>query len=141
MTPIRQKLLGKLGRSFGDKPPSWTTKRDLGRAESDPAFICNGLNLKSFQGGGDDWVQDIVNMLSYAVRSKPLAGLYSDPVPSNDRTKIRINARADVISFGTGAVAIRMIKSTLWAAEQRGKIAMPNNLRVGLSGNTVEIYV
>jgi hypothetical protein len=46
-----------------------------------------------------------------------------------------------VISFGTGAVAIRMIKSTLWAAEQRGKIAMPNNLRVGLSGNTVEIYV
>ena len=141
MTPIRQKLLGKLGRSFGDKPPSWTTKRDLGRAETDPGFICTGLNLRSFQGAGDDWVQDIVNMLLYAVRSRPLAGLYSEPVPSRDRTKIRINARNDVISFGSGAVAIRMIKSTLWAAEQQGKIAMPSKLRVGLSGNTVEIYV
>lgn len=140
MTPIRQKLVGKLGRSFGDKPPSWTSGRDLGRADDDPAFICNGLNLKAFQGAGDDWVQDIVNMLSYAVRSRPLAGLYSSPVPTRDRTKIRINARSDVISF-SAAVAIRMIKSTLWAAEQQGKIAMPSRLRVGLSGNTVEIYV
>jgi hypothetical protein len=140
MTRIRQKLLGKLGRSFGDKPPSWTSKRDLGRADDDPAFICKGLNLGAFQGAGEDWVQDIVNMLTYAVRSRPLSGLYSAPVPTRDRMKIRINARSDVISF-SGAVAIRMIKSTLWAAEQQGKIAMPSKLRVGLSGSTVEIYV
>jgi hypothetical protein len=134
-------MFDKLGKQFGAQPPSWATGGDLGRADSDPAGICSGLGLGSFQGAGDDWLVDIVRMLSIAVRSNVLYGLYSPPTPKGDRTGLALNVSADLISFDSGAVSMRMIKSTLWAAEQAGKIAMPNRLRVKISSDKRTVIV
>jgi hypothetical protein len=143
MTPIRQKLLGKLGKQFGNKPPSWASSGDLGRADSDPGTICSGLGLGDFQGAGDDWLVDITRLLNTAVRSKILYGLYSEPTPKGDRTGLSLAVGADLVAFKSGAVTMRMIKSTLWAAEQMGKIAMPARLKVRVSsdGRLVTIRV
>ena len=142
MTPIRNKLLGKLGRQFGDEPPSWASDGGLGRADDDPAGICSGLGLAGFQGAGDDWLVDITNLLKLAVRSQILYGLYSEPTPKGNRTGLSLSVRSDLANF-SGAVTMRMIKSTLWAAEQQGKIAMPRRLKVGLTsgGRVVTVQV
>ena len=139
MTPIRNKLYKKLGRSFGDSPPGWARSGDLGIADTNPAYICNGLNLRGFQGKGEDWTQDIADALRIAFRSKILYGLYSEPTVSYDRSTIKINAAPDVASFGSGAVAMRMIKSTLWAADQQGKIAMPSRLKIRIDGSLIQL--
>jgi hypothetical protein len=138
MTPIRDKLFKKLGRSFGDSPPGWARAGDLGIADSNPAYICNGLNLRGFQGKGEDWTQDIADALRLAFRSRILYGLYSEPTVSYNRSTIKVNAAADVVKFSP-AVAMRMIKSTLWAAEQQGKIAMPSRLKVRIDGSLIQI--
>ena len=112
MTPIRQKMFEKLGKQFGSKPPSWTSD-GLGQADRDPGTICSGVDLNSFQGAGDDWLVD----------------------PKGDRTGLSLAVGADLVAFKSGAVTMRMIKSTLWAAEQMGKIAMPARLKVSISGD------
>ena len=134
MTPIRQKMFEKLGKQFGSKPPSWTSD-GLGQADRDPGTICSGVGLNSFQGAGDDWLVDITRLLNTAVRSKILYGLYSEPTPKGDRTGLSLAVGADLVAFKSGAVTMRMIKSTLWAAEQMGKIAMPARLKVSISGD------
>ncbi len=141
MTPIRRKYYDKLGRSFGSNPPSWATGGGLGTADSNPDFICRGLGLGGFNGSGEDWVQDIANALRLAVRSRVLYGMYSEPIIAYDRKRIKLNARSDVAGFGGGAVAMRMLKSTLWAAEQQGRLAMPSALKFRISGALIEIYV
>jgi hypothetical protein len=67
--------------------------------------------------------------------------MYSETTIAYDRKRIKLNARSDVAGFGGGAVAMRMLKSTLWAAEQQGRLAMPSALKLRISGALIEIYV
>jgi len=134
MTPIRQKMLEKLGNQFGSKPPRWTSS-GLGLADRDPGAICAGLGLNAFQGAGDDWLVDLTRLLSKATESNILYGLYSQPTPKGNRTGLSLTVGRDLVSFNSRAVTMRMIKSTLWAAEQMGKIAMPARLAVAISSD------
>ena len=131
MSAIRKKLQGK-HKNFGDSPPGWS---DLGLAESDPERIMSGLGLSRFSGGGEDWLQDIFDLLRNAVRPpSPLSGLYSEPVKYAKKNGISIGASSDLMKY-SGAVTIRMIKSTLWAAESTGRIAMPSRLKIDAMAN------
>lgn len=130
MSEIRKRLQGK-HKNFGDSPPGWS---DLGLAESDPEKIMSGLGLSRFRGGGEDWLQDIFDLLRSAVKSPPLSGLYSEPVKYAPKNGISIGASSDLMKY-SGAVTIRMIKSTLWAAETTGRIAMPSRLKIDAMAN------
>ena len=114
---------------FGSKPPNWGSD-GLGRADYDAEGLMRGLNLAGFSGTGSDWITDVTNLLTRAVRSQYLSGLYGEPVPYRSRNGIAIGASEDVYSFGNGAVMLRMIKSTLWAAELTNRVALPSTLRV-----------
>jgi hypothetical protein len=127
---LREKLL-KVYPRFGDSPPFWTQKRQLGLADTDPARIMTGLGLGSFMGDGNDWRVDIYNMLRIAVKSRVLRSLFSDP-EVRGKNEIIIRASQTLYSYSQ-AVMKRMIESTLWAAEQRGKIAMPYKLKVEIT--------
>jgi len=131
MSAIRKKLQGK-HKNFGDSPPGWS---DLGLAESDPERIMSGLGLSRFSGGGEDWLQDIFDLLRNAVRpGSPLSGLYSEPVKYAKKNGISIGASSDLMKYSV-PVTIRMIKSTLWAAESTGRIAMPSRLKIDAMAN------
>jgi hypothetical protein len=138
MTKIREKMIAKY-KGFGGSPPDWTRSR-LGRADNAPIEITGGLDLAGFQGKGEDWLQDIYDLLRIATRSRILHGMYSDPVPYRDRNGIAIGAAEDVYGYSI-PVMLRMIKSTLWAAEQQGMIAMPSRLRVDVYPNGKGVWV
>ncbi len=139
MASLREKAAAA---GFGSNRPSWESV-GLGRADSDPDSIIRGLNLSGFMGTGSDWIADVVNLLNRAVKSPYLNGLYGEPVAYRSRNGIAISAAEDVYSFGRGAVMLRMIKSTLWAAELTGRIALPTRVRVTATsdGRGVWIYV
>lgn len=125
---IRQKLRGK-HRGFGTSPPSWT-RSDLARANRDPRGLLGGLGVGSFQGSGDDGLQDIFLLLSKAVNSSVLYGLYSSPTKREKRGEIELAAASDLYSFGSGAVMLRFIKAILAAGDSMGIIALPTGLKV-----------
>lgn len=133
MSSLRQKAKTK---GLGSTPPSWVYS-GLGRADNDPDYILGGLGLLGFQGRGDDWMQDIHDLLLKAVRSRILDGLFSEPTIFRDRNMVAINGASDLYGYSSTTM-MRMIRSILWAAEQRGKIAMPSKLKTATaSGGSV----
>lgn len=136
---LRQKFQAKF-RGFGASPPSWTNRGDdgrgLGRADNDPTYIASGLGFAGYVSTGEDWLDDIYQILRIAFRSRVLYGLYGEPIKKGNNT-IQFMMAPDVQQ--AYAPSRRMILSTLWAAEQLGLIAMPQKLKVSTSGNVVTI--
>lgn len=136
MSELRQKAKAA---GLGDGPPRWGSDR-LGRADTDPGGLMSGLGLSGFRGTGSDWITDVYNVLRIAVRSSYLSGLYSEPVPYRSRNGISVGASSDLHGYSK-AVMMRMIKSTLWAAEKTGKIALPSRLRVEVSPDQTGVWI
>ena len=136
MSSLRQKAITQ---SLGSEPPSWT-RSGLGKADRQPFELLRGLGADRFQGKGDDWVQDIFELLRISINSSYLRGLYYDPVPYRSRGGIALRASPDLYSY-SGAVMLRMIKSILWAAEQQGKIAMPTRLKVVATSDNMGVWI
>jgi hypothetical protein len=136
MSSLRQKAITQ---NLGSEPPSWT-RSGLGRADRQPFELLRGLGADRFQGKGDDWVQDIFELLRISINSSYLRGLYYDPVPYRSRGGIALRASPDLYSY-SGAVMLRMIKSILWAAEQQGKIAMPTRLKVVATSDNMGVWI
>jgi hypothetical protein len=135
MSAIRRKLQGKY-KGFGDAPPGWN---DLGLVERDPEQIINGLDLSRFMGGGEDWLQDIYDVIRIAAKSEVLRGIFGEPQKYVSRNGISISVSSDLMDYSP-AVAIRMIKSTLWAAEKTDRIALPTRLKVDALSNGLWIH-
>lgn len=132
MSALRQKAISK---GLGYEPPSWT-RSGLGTADRNPGEIISGLGLSRFQGSGDDWLQDIYNLLRTAQRSSFLMNVFYEPQVYRDRQAITIRGTSDLHNFSSTAM-MRMIRAILWAAEQQGRIAMPSKLKTfTISGNT-----
>lgn len=126
---------------LGSRPPDWGSKR-LGLADRDPDRLMSGVGLSGFKGTGSDWITDVYNLLTIAVRSSYLSGLYSEPRPSRASNAITVGAASELYRYSP-AVMQRMIMSILWAADRTGRIALPSNLRVEItpSENGLWIYV
>lgn len=132
MNALRQKAISK---GLGSGPPSWV-RSGLGKADRDPNGLLSGLGLSRFQGAGDDWMQDIYNLLRTAQRSSILVNVFYEPQIYRSQQAITIRGTSDLSSFSSTAM-MRMIRSILWAAEQQGKIAMPSRLQTfTIAGNT-----
>jgi hypothetical protein len=127
MSEIRKKLESKV-KGFGSTPPNWTSS-GLGKADRRPSEMLRDLGVGSFRGKGEDWLQDIYDLLRIVVKSRILQSLYSEPIPYRAQAGIGLTASQDLYSFSV-PVMLRMIKSVLWAAEQVGIIAMPSRLAV-----------
>jgi hypothetical protein len=125
---IRDKLQSKY-RGFGTSPPSWTNS-GLGRADTDPDGLLNGLGLTGFRGKGDDALHDIFTILQRAISSSVLKGLYTGITKKERSGAIVLEAAADLHRFGNGAVMLRFPKSILAAADALGWIAIPSGLSV-----------
>jgi hypothetical protein len=136
MSDLRKKAVAA---GLGDRPPSWERK-GLGIADRDPERLVRGLGLVGFKGTGSDWIADIYKLLSIAVRSSYLNGLYSDPRPSYTSRSISIGAAGDLHRYSP-AVMRRMIMSTLWAAERTGRIAMPSKLEVEIAPGQTGLWI
>lgn len=116
---------------LGNRRPSWEGK-GLGRADRSPESIMSGLGLSRFMGSGDDWIQDVYNVLLISQRSVYLRDLYSEPRIFRKQGVIALNASSDLYGYSP-AVMRRMIMSTLWAAELTGRVALPSNLKVDIT--------
>lgn len=136
MNSLRQKAIAQ---RLGSEPPSWT-RSGLGKADRQPFELLRGLGADRFQGKGDEWVQDIFELLRISISSSYLRGLYNEPVPYRSRGGIALRASPDLYSY-SGAVMLRMIKSILWAAEQQGKIAMPTRLNVVATSDNMGVWI
>lgn len=138
MSEIRKKLESKV-KGFGSAPPNWTSS-GLGKADRKPSEMLRDLGVGSFSGKGEDWLQDIYDLLRIVVKSRILQPLYSEPVPYRSQNGIGLTASQDLYSFSV-AVMLRMIKSVLWAAEQAGIIAMPSRLVVDAYPDGMGVWV
>lgn len=136
MSSLRQKAIAQ---RLGSEPPSWT-RSGLGKADRQPFELLRGLGADRFQGKGDDWVQDVFELLRISISSSYLRGLYNEPVPYRSRGGIALRASPDLYNY-SGAVMLRMIKSILWAAEQQGKIAMPTRLNVVATSDNMGVWI
>lgn len=116
---------------LGASGPSWGNV-GLGRADRSPESIVSGLGLTRFMGRGDDWIQDVYDVLKIAQRSIYLRELYSDPLVLRKSGTIMMNAASDLYGYSP-AVMRRMIMSTLWAVELTGRVALPAKLRVDIT--------
>ena len=136
MSSLRQKAIAQ---KLGSEPPSWT-RSGLGKADRQPFELLRGVGAERFQGKGDDWIQDIYDLLRLATSSGILRGLYYEPVPYRSRGGVALRAAPDLYGY-SGAVMLRMIKSILWAAEQQGKIAMPTRLKVTPTSDNMGVWI
>ncbi len=137
---IRDNLKSK-HRGFGDYPPRWAGS-GLGRADSDPDGLLQGLGLTRFRGQGDDGLQDIYNLLSVAIKSSVLNGLYTGLSKREGKGQIIVEAAADLYRFGSGqAVMIRFIRATLAAADKLGWIALPTNLKTDVTSSGTGVVI
>lgn len=137
MSEIRNKAIAA---GLGSSPPNWSGT-GLGRAESDPAGVVKSLNMSGFVGTGNDWIADVTSILSRAFKSSVLNGLYREPIPRRGSGDIVIGASSDLYSFGNGAVMLRMIKSTLWAAETMGLVALPARLKIDATSDRRGVWI
>jgi len=136
MSQLRDKFQAKFKNRYGSSPPSWTGE-GLGTADANPSYIARGLGIDRYRSSGEDWLDDVYQILNLALRSQILNGLYSNlrKVGNNEIQLLMANDVAAVY-----APSRRMILSTLWAAEKLGLIAMPQKLKVETSGNVVRVY-
>jgi hypothetical protein len=128
MPSLREKAAAA---GFGTRSPSWQGA-GLGRADRSPESIVSGLGLSRFMGRGDDWMQDVHNLLVTAQRSVYLRDLYSEPRIFRQQGVVMINAASDLYGYSP-AVMRRMIMSSLWAAELTGRIALPTRVSVDIT--------
>lgn len=124
---------------LGSSGPNWE-RVGLGRADRSPESIISGLGLTRFMGRGDDWMQDVYDVLVIAQRSVYLRELYSEPRILRKSGMIMMSAASDVYGYSP-AVMRRMIMSTLWAAELTGRVALPSNLRVDITSDQRSIVI
>ena len=136
MNELRKKAIEA---GLGSTPPNWG-RDGLGKADFAPDEITRGLGLSRFVGTGSDWMTDVVRLLGIAFKSRYLEGLYSDPVPYRSRGGISVGAASDLYSYSP-AVMQRMVKSTLWAAERTGKIALPSRLKVEVTPDQRALWI
>lgn len=128
MPSLREKAAAA---GLGSSSPSWQGK-GLGRADRSPESVVSGLGLSRFVGRGDDWMQDVHDLLMTAQRSVYLRDLYSEPRIFRNQGVVMINAASDLYGYSP-AVMRRMIMSSLWAAELTGRIALPTRVSVDVS--------
>lgn len=124
---------------LGNSSPRWQN-RGLGRADYEPDAIIRGLNLSGFMGTGNDWITDVTRLLTAAIRSPYLNGLYSDPVAQRSRNSVMITGASDLYGYSP-AVMRRMIESTLWAAELTGRVALPSRLKVEITPDERSLWI
>lgn len=136
MNALRQKAISK---GLGSGPPPWV-RSGLGRADRDPTGILRGLNLAGYQGRGDDWLQDVYDLLRIAQRSSILSNVFYEPQIFRGQQAVTIRGTSDLHGFSSTAM-MRMIRSILWAAEQQGKIAMPSSLKTFTISNNTAVQV
>ncbi len=136
MASLREKAAAA---GLGNRRPSWENL-GLGRADREPDAIIRGLNASGFMGTGDDWITDVTRLLSMAVQSPVLSGLYSSPLPQRSANSVMITGASDLTGYSP-AVMRRMIMSTLWAAELTGRIALPTRLAVRITSDQRSLQI
>jgi hypothetical protein len=142
---LREKLKS-VHPGFGETPPAWTNS-SLGLADRDPAKVMSELGVGSYIGSGSDWRVDIYNLMTRAVSSRILRNLFRPP-QNNDRLNA-ISIQATSILYGEKGLKdaakkklmVDFIKQILWAAEQRGKIAMPTKLKVEVGQDGTSVWI
>jgi len=134
MSSLRQKLQAKF-KGFGSKPPGWTSG-DLGLASNNPSAVVREVGIGGFSSTGEDWLDDIYQVLRTAFRSKILYGLYGEPIKKGNN-EIQFSMASDIASVY--APSRRIILAILASAESQGLISMPQNLKVETSGNVVRV--
>lgn len=125
---LRQKYTAKYPQ-FGE-PPTWVSDNDLGKVSRQTAGALLGdLGVGSFQGTGNDYVQDVLNFLTAAIQTSILNGLFTNIIRRNN--SVEVFAAPDMYgSSSGGAIMLKFIRALLADAEKSGKIAIPKKTSV-----------
>jgi hypothetical protein len=124
--------------SFGDAPPAWI-KNVNPSASLNQDKILIGLNLGSFYSRKLGWMQDVRELLSTAASSSIMTELFGEPVLSFNQKSLSMSVSSELSSSVNNATILQIITGILYAAESKGKIAIPAYATIQVYGNSIKI--